>query len=98
MKTDACSDLSSMAIIFYEMLSGASPFKADTAMATMFKRTQERAVPLAEAESGVPVALSDIVSKCLEIDPEKRFASAREITQQLEIWLGPSAGSSTIIL
>jgi len=98
MKADARSDLFSMGIIFYEMLSGASPFKADTAMATMFKRTQERAVPLAEAGSGVPVVLSDIVAKCLEIDPEKRFASAREVAQQLEIWLGPSAGSSTVIL
>jgi eukaryotic-like serine/threonine-protein kinase len=39
-----------------------------------------------------------VVMKCLEIEPEKRFAGAREMTQQLEIWLGPSEGSSTIIL
>jgi len=97
-KVDARSDLFSMGIIFYEMLSGVSPFKADTTMATMFKRTQERPVPLTKAESGVPVVLSDIIAKCLEIDREKRFASAREVAQQLEIWLGPSAGSSTIIL
>src|SRR5216684_4383728 len=97
-KAEARSDLFSLGIIFYEMLSGVSPFKADTAMATMFKRTQVRAVPLAEAESGVPVVLSDIVAKCLEIDPEKRFASAREVAQQLEMWQGPSAGSSAIIL
>src|SRR5216684_1491801 len=98
MKVDARSDLFSLGIIFYEMLSGVAPFKADTAMATMFKRTQEHAVPLAQAGSGVPVFLSDIVSKCLEIDREKRFASAREVAQQLEIWQGPPAGSSTIIL
>jgi tetratricopeptide (TPR) repeat protein len=97
-KADARSDLFSMGIIFYEMLSGVSPFKADTAMATMFKRTQVRAVPLAKAESGVPVVLSDIVAKCLEIEPEKRFASAREVAQQLEIWQGPPVGSSTVIL
>src|SRR6266581_387121 len=98
MKVDARSDLFSMGIIFYEMLSGVSPFKADTTMATMFKRTQERAVPLAQAGSGVPVFLSDIVSKCLEIEREKRFASAREMAQQLEIWQGPPAGSSTVIV
>jgi tetratricopeptide (TPR) repeat protein/predicted Ser/Thr protein kinase len=98
MKVDARSDLFSLGIIFYEMLSGVSPFKADTAMATMFKRTQERAIPLAETKSGVPLPLSYIVAKCLEIDPEKRFASARDVAQQLEIWQGPSAGNSTIIL
>jgi tetratricopeptide (TPR) repeat protein/predicted Ser/Thr protein kinase len=96
MKVDARSDLFSLGIIFYEMLSSVSPFKAETAMATMFKRTQVRAVPL--SESGVPVELSDIVAKCLEIDPEKRFGSAREVAQQLEIWQGSSAGSSVIIL
>src|SRR5712692_9555489 len=97
-KAEARSDLFSLGIIFYEMLSGVSPFKADTAMATMFKRTQERAVPLAEAGTGVPVFLSELVAKCLEIDREKRFASAGELAQQLEIWQGPPAGSSTIIL
>src|SRR6266568_697180 len=86
MKVDARSDLFSMGIIFYEMLSGVSPFKADTTMATMFKRTRERAVPLAQAGSGVPVFLSDIVSKCLEIDPEQRYPSARAIIEDLEKW------------
>src|SRR6267378_795066 len=86
LKVDARSDLFSLGIIFYEVLSGVSPFKADTAMATMFKRTRERAVPLAQAGSGVPVFLSDIVSKCLEIDQEQRYPSARAIIEDLEKW------------
>src|SRR5258707_8085585 len=86
MKVDARSDLFSMGIIFYEMLSGASPFKADTAMATMFKRTRERAVPLAQAGSGVPVFLSDIVLKSLEVDQEQRDPSARAIIEDLGEW------------
>src|SRR5438034_297708 len=86
LKVDARSDLFSLGIIFYEMLSGVSPFEADTAMATMFKRTRERAAPLAQPGSGVPVFLSDIVSKCLEIDPEQRYPSARAIIEDLEKW------------
>ncbi len=86
LKVDARSDLFSLGIIFYETLSGVSPFKAETAMATMFKRTKERAVPVAQAASGVPVFLSDIVSKCLEINTQQRYQSAREIIEDLEKW------------
>jgi tetratricopeptide (TPR) repeat protein/predicted Ser/Thr protein kinase/TolB-like protein len=85
-KVDARSDLFALGIIFYEMLTGISPFKAETAMAMMFKRTQERATPLAQLNLGVPGAISDIVSKCLEIKPEERYQSAREIINDLEAW------------
>src|SRR6266481_6291530 len=86
LKVDARSDLFSLGIIFYETLSGVSPFKAETAMATMFKRTKERAIPLTQTVSGVPVFLSDIVSKCLEIDVEKRYQSSRAIVEDVEKW------------
>jgi serine/threonine protein kinase/predicted negative regulator of RcsB-dependent stress response len=86
LKVDARSDLFSMGIIFYEMLSGILPFEADTAMATMLKRMQERVVPLAQAVPGMPLFLSDIVAKCLEIDVEKRYQSSRAIAEDLEKW------------
>jgi len=44
----------------------------------------------AEIDATVPKALNDIVMSALEIEPEKRLSSAREMAQQLEIWLGPS--------
>jgi len=86
LKVDVRSDLFSMGIIFYELLSGILPFKADTAMATMFKRMQERVVPLVQAAPGIPLFLSDIVSKCLEVDVEKRYQSSRAIIEDLEKW------------
>jgi serine/threonine protein kinase/tetratricopeptide (TPR) repeat protein len=92
------SDLFSLGIIFYELLAGKSPYYSDTPLATLWKRMTEKATPPVVVDPTLPQALSDIVAKALEIEPKKRFASAREMAQQLEIWLGPSEGSSTIIV
>jgi eukaryotic-like serine/threonine-protein kinase len=85
-RVDARSDLFGLGIIFYEMLTGNSPFKAETAMATMFKRTTERATPLTQLDLGVPGHLSDIISRCLEIEPAQRYQSARDLIDELEAW------------
>jgi tetratricopeptide (TPR) repeat protein len=95
-KVDARSDLFALGIIFYEMLTGVSPFKADTAMAMMFKRTQERATPLSQLNIGVPPVISDIVSKCLEIKTEERYQTAREIINDLDAWRGGAAHSTIV--
>ncbi|MGB9466930.1 MAG: serine/threonine-protein kinase, partial [Candidatus Acidiferrum sp.] len=92
------SDLFSLGVIFYELLTGKSPYPADAPLGTLWKRLQEKAKPPAEIDAAVPKPLNDIVMSALEIEPENRLSSAREMAQQLETWLGPSAGSSTIFL
>jgi len=83
MKVDARSDLFALGIIFYEMLTGVSPYKADTALATLLKRTTERPQPPAELDPTIPKAISDVVMKCLEIDRDYRYSTAREILEDL---------------
>ncbi|HKV23660.1 MAG TPA: protein kinase [Candidatus Acidoferrum sp.] len=93
---DARSDLFSVGIIFYELLSGKAPFEADTTMGKLWKRANEPAQPLAELDKSIPQPLSDIVRKCLEIDPQKRFANAAELLEQIELWRGPAAGTRVV--
>lgn len=83
-KVDARSDLFTLGVIFYELLTGVTPYKADTALATLLKRTRGRARPPAELDPTIPHYLSDIVAKCLEIDPRLRYQKASEALSDLE--------------
>jgi tetratricopeptide (TPR) repeat protein len=90
---DARSDIFAMGLIFYEMLTGNMPYKAESAIASLVKRTQERAVPLSEVDPSVPSAVSQIVSKCLERDPKNRYASVQELLDDLDIAQGKRPSS-----
>src|SRR6266852_5824354 len=85
---DARSDLFAVGLIFYELLTCNLPFKAETAVASLLKRNQERALPAAELDASIPKGLSDIVSKCLERDLNLRYQSAQEILADLDAWQG----------
>jgi len=89
---DSRSDLFSLGIILYELLTGISPYEATSSIAALLKRTQERAVPPVKLDPGIPKFMNDIVVRCLEIDPERRYASAQEILRDLEARQGPRKG------
>ena len=95
---DQRSDLFAVGLIFYELLSGKMPFKAETAMASLLMRNQERALPLAEIDATVPAGLSDIVSRCLERDLERRYPSAAEIIADLDAWQGKRPVMASIVM
>src|SRR6202030_1207946 len=70
--------------------------KADTAMATLWKRTHETARPPIELEPGIPRAMSDMVVKCLESGRERRYQSVVEFARDLEAWeAGTSISAAT---
>ncbi len=83
-KLDARSDIFTIGLIFYELLTGKMPFKADSAIASLLKRTQERASAVTEHDPTIPASLADVVARCLERDPNLRFQSAQEMYDRLD--------------
>jgi serine/threonine protein kinase/tetratricopeptide (TPR) repeat protein len=92
---DQRSDLFAAGLIFYELLTGKPPYKAETAIASLMKRTQQRAIPACEVDTTVPAQLSAIVSRCLERDPKDRYQSAGELLADLDAAVtDPSASTA----
>ena len=85
---DQRSDIFSAGLIFYELLSGQMPYRADSALASLIRRTQEPARPISELDNTVPQALSNIVGRCLEREPAARYPSAKALLSDLEAWQG----------
>ena len=91
---DQRSDIFSAGLIFYELLSGQMPYRADSALASLIRRTQERARPISEHDDTIPELLSNIVSKCLEREPAARYQTAKELLADLEAWQGKRAAGA----
>jgi tetratricopeptide (TPR) repeat protein/predicted Ser/Thr protein kinase/TolB-like protein len=95
---DQRSDLFALGLIFYELLTGKMPYKAETAMASLLKRNQDRAIPATEIDATIPKGLSDIVGKCLERDLTLRYQSANEILADLDAWEGKRPINASIVI
>lgn len=81
------SDTYSLGVIFYELLAGRTPFKGDAPMAVMIQVV--RGTPSAPSSwvKTVPRDLEIICLKCLEREPDKRYASAEHLADDLQRWL-----------
>ena len=94
---DARSDIFTVGLIIYELLTGIMPYQAESAIASLLKRSQQRAIPVSDIDKNVPGVLSNIVSKCLERDPAVRYQNAEELRADLRAWQGKSRSSKVSV-
>jgi serine/threonine protein kinase/tetratricopeptide (TPR) repeat protein/TolB-like protein len=94
-KVDARSDLFSLGIIAFEMLTGRLPFEAETLMAKLLQRVQQKAVPVTQIDPRIPAALGAVVSKCLEPSVAQRYQSVREVLDDLSRLTETAAAQAT---
>jgi serine/threonine-protein kinase len=80
----APSDLYSVGIILYEMLTGRVPFEGESAVTIALKQVSEPPVPPSKHNPQVPPALEAVVLRALEKDPARRFGDADEFIAALE--------------
>ena len=81
--TDEKSDIYSLGVVMYEMLTGRLPFEGESPIAVALKHIQEEPVPPSKVSSRIPKAVEAILLKCMEKEVSKRYNSASEIINDL---------------
>lgn len=81
------SDLYSLGVVFYEMLSGHLPFDGESSVAVAIKHLQETPEPPSTYVRTLPPALDDIVNKAMQKNPDGRYQSAREFVDELDAFM-----------
>ncbi len=82
-RLDRRSDIFSLGVILYELVSGKRPFEGDSGAAVLVKLLQEEPLPLRRRSPHLPRDLETVVMRCLEKEPERRYPSARELADDL---------------
>lgn len=81
---DARADIWSLGVVFYELLTGAYPFEAESVPVLYAAILGAPYKPIRDRRPDLPQAIEDIMAKCLEKDRERRFGSLEEFVRALE--------------
>ncbi len=82
-RADHRADIYSFGLLLYEMVTGSPAFQADTPMAMLLQQIQEAPRPPQEITPALPDRLGRLILRCLEKDPNNRFATTSELVAEL---------------
>lgn len=82
--SDEKSDIYSLGITMYEMLSGSVPFTGESTVAVALAHIQEEAIPLKQLQADIPNSVEMIVSKCMQKKPEMRYLNVTSLIEDLK--------------
>ncbi len=95
--SDEKSDIYSLGITMYEMLSGQVPFAGDNTVSVALLHIQGEAIPLREIDPLIPPSVEKIVQKCMQKKPERRYLSASELIADLKRSISNPNGDFVVI-
>lgn len=82
--TNEKSDIYSVGVMLYEMLTGQKPFDTDNPVSVAVMHMQSKAIPPREVNPDIPPALEKIIMRAMEKDPDKRYQSAADMIKEIE--------------